>query len=254
MSRFPLLLLVTVFSCGLAAPAPAALTVTLDCVADAFIRASVPEATYGAGGSLNVSGPSATNSGNEVNGEFASFLRFATATAGPLFDADLGTGLWQVTGATLRLTEVAQPGNQRFNIGAGRSLVQWIADDTWLEGTGNASTPAADGITWQTRSPYIVPAATETTGELVNTAANGVRTVDLTLTPRFLADLMAGGDVSFYLSALTGTTGFNFRSRDYLIDPTAQPALLLTASAIPEPGTAGLLMLLAAARGCSRRR
>ena len=57
----------------------------------------------------------------------------------------------------------------------------------------------------------------------------------------FINDITAGGLVSFYLDPTTNSTvGFNFNSRSFGT-ASAQPFLVLTAVAVPEPTTLGLV-------------
>jgi hypothetical protein len=93
-------------------------------------------------------------------------------------------------------------------------------------------------------------------GTYSNAGANGFRTLVLGTPSAFVNDITAGGLVSFYLNPTANSTvGFNFNSRSFGT-ASAQPFLVLTAVAVPEPTTVGLVgfSVLALAASSHRRK
>jgi len=217
------------------------LTVSNSPVADAFVRSADPTHNYGGAGALSVSGLIATNGNGVQQGAFDSFLRFDAAGTVAAFDAQFGTGNWTITNAQLRLTEVGAPNNPIFNRGIGSFSVSWIGNDSWLEGTGNPSTPTTDGIIWNDEPTVLNAGVDVSLGTFVNTGANGALTLSLVTAPSFLADIAAGGTVGLYLTATTDSTvGFTFNSRSF---GTVLQRPYLELTAVPEPTTLGLVGL-----------
>ena len=233
----------------------AQITVSNTPVADAFVRSADPAGNYGGAGALEVSGLIATNASGVQQGQFDSFMRFDVSSEVATFNSNFGTGNWALSSAVLKLTEVGAPGNAVFNRGVGQFQVQWIANDSWLEGTGNPGATTTNGIVWNDEAT-VLAAGQSLLGTYSNAGANGLRTYALGTLSAFVNDITAGGLVSLYLNPTTNSTvGFNFNSRSFGT-ASAQPFLVLTAVAIPEPTTLGLVgfavLALAVAR-CRRK-
>jgi len=105
-----------------------------------------------------------------------------------------------------------------------------MSDDTWIEGTGNPSSPGATGITFanqpssatdQSLGSFAFPGGTSGTNTYVLSASQG-----------FLADLAAGALASLRFNAADTGIAYTFNSRS----GATPPILSLTAEAIPEPG------------------
>ncbi len=189
---------------------------------------------YGGAGAITVSAP------GMPQGEQRSILRFDISTATASFNSTYGVGGWTVTGAQLELTAAA-PNNGIFNANAaGSFLIQWTPNDSWTEGTGNPNTPSGTGVKWTD----IATLATGAESEGTQNYNGALGTVDYTLAPSagLLSDITAGGPVSFILSTTDPAMSGLFDSRSFGT-ASARPALILTASAIPEPGRAALLWL-----------
>ncbi|HEY5915301.1 MAG TPA: hypothetical protein VJA21_32365 [Verrucomicrobiae bacterium] len=206
---------------------------TNDASVNSFVRAAAPGSNYGAAGALSVSGTNAVNAVGVANGAFDTFIRFNTASMLTNFDAAFGTNNWVVAGATLQVTEDAAPNNALFNRGVGGFEIRWIANDTWVEGTGRPSLPTADGITYSDESNLLNPATDATLGVFTNAGASGPLSFALALPVVFVNDVIAGGDVGLFLTALDPGVGFTFHSHKYGIEP-ARPFLEI--SAVPGPG------------------
>ena len=222
--------------------ASAQITLSNAPVADAFVRSADSAGNYGAAGALEVSGLIATNASGVQQGQFDSFMRFDVSSMVATFNVDFGTGNWAISSAALKLTEVGAPANTVFNRGVGQFQVQWIANDSWLEGTGNPGATTTNGIVFNDEgSTTILTDGEALLGTYSNTGANGLRTYALGTPSSFVNDITAGGLVSFYLNPTTNSTvGFNFNSRSFGT-ASAQPFLVLTAVAVPEPTTLGLV-------------
>src|SRR5450756_874828 len=95
---------------------------------------------YGGAGTLAIA-PSSS-----AKGEFDSVIKFNTGTAISQFNTTYGAGNWSLTSLTLMLasntgTQGANPGNAIFNtIHSGNFGIDWIANDSWVEGTGTPGT------------------------------------------------------------------------------------------------------------------
>src|SRR6185312_6755270 len=91
---------------------------------------------FGGAGTLAVAAAATTK------GEFDSVIMFDSSAAVSQFNSTYGVGNWHITGATLSLasnfgTQGATPNNNIFNtINTGSFGVDWLANDSWVEGTG----------------------------------------------------------------------------------------------------------------------
>ncbi|CAN5434753.1 hypothetical protein BH09VER1_BH09VER1_52040 [soil metagenome] len=228
--------------------------------ADAFVAtgaAGNPAGTdltannYGGAGALEISGAGTTK------GEFQTLLKFNLAEAGTLFDAQYGAGNWQITSITLTLAsnfgvQGSQPSNNLFNtINAGGFAIDWLADDSWVEGSGSPGSPGATGVTYRSRST-LVTSGTATLGNYVYTPPgnNVPLTWTLDLPTAFVNDATSASDVSLLLHATDGSTvGYLFNSKTF-----ASNNPVLTVTAVPEPGATALLLAGAAALALTLRR
>ena len=203
-------------------------------VADAFVRSLAPTNNYGAAGALSVSGPIATNAIGQQQGLLDTFMRFDASAAVTNFDSAFGAGQWAVVNATLFLNEQGMPNNTIFNRGVGPFEVQWIADNSWVEGTGTPNNPTTDGITWDDEPSVLNSNLDEYLGTFVNGGTDGVVTLNLGLPSGFVSALSTSGVVSFYMTATTNSTvGFTFHSHNFTTT-SEWPVLVITAVPIPQ--------------------
>ncbi len=221
----------------------AQVTVLTNSVADAFVRSADPTHNYGAAGALSVSGMVATNGSGQQEGQLDSFLRFDASGAVNQFNIAYGVGQWTIAGVTLTLTEQASPAQTIFNRGVGQFQVNWIANNSWTEGTGTPTSPSATGINWDSEPSVLSPGVDQSLGTFVNGGTNGTVTLSLGLNTSFVSDISTGVLVSLYMTAPTNSTiGFTFNSREFGT-ASARPLLSVTAVAVPEPGTAALVLM-----------
>ncbi len=209
-------------------------TVTAVPEADAFVRSADPSANYGGAGAISVSGLAAVNAANQQNGAFDSLVRFPMANIVASLDSILGTHDWLVIGATLKLTEMGAPPSPIFNRGVGTFEIRWIASDSWIEGTGIPIAPATNGVTWNDVPSLLNPALDVSLGQFSNTGTDGPLSFALALEDSFVADIRAGGRVSFYLTAVDPQIGFTADSRSF-VSPSDFPVLEITAAPNPHP-------------------
>jgi hypothetical protein len=210
--------------------------------ADSFLRANDPAHNFGRAGALAVAGPNAVNAAQQPGGAFASLLRFPVGPSLAGFDVAYGAGGWRLTGVVLELNEVAAPRNSLFNRGTGVFEVDWLAGDSWSEGTGSPSAPATDGVGYGDLPGLAGEGRAVRLGQFANAGQDRRLTLALPAAdPAFRADLLGGGSVTLLLVAVDADLGFTLRSRDYGV-AAERPVLRLTADSIPEPGAAWLLI------------
>jgi hypothetical protein len=207
---------------------------------DAFVRAAAPTVNYGAAGALAVSGPDATNDMGVTNGVFDSFIRFNTGAMVTNFNAAFGSTNWVITSATLNVTEVAAPAmNAIFNQGTGWFEVRWIADDNWDEGTGTPMGITTTGITYD-EEPSLLNSNTDMNlGMFTNAGLAAALSFPLALPAAFVTNMQAGGEVGFFLTAISPEIGFTFNSRNF---PTTSAHPFLVVSAAAQPGISGVTL------------
>jgi len=209
--------------------------------ANAFVRASAPTANYGGAGSLSVSGASATNASGVANGAFDTFIRFNNGTMVSNFNAAFGSNNWLISGATLQVTEVGAPNNAIFNHGVGAFQIRWIANDNWTQGSGTPSLPGSSGITYSEESTLLNSATDASLGTFTNSGANSALSFALGLPASFVNNLIAGGEVGLFLTAIDPGIGFTFNSQNFGT-ASARPYLMVSAvsGGIARPGIASL--------------
>jgi hypothetical protein len=200
---------------------------------DAFVRSNAPAANYGGAGAVTVSGSTATNASGTVNGVADTFIRFNTAALVTSLNSVFGPNNWVINGVTLRVVEMAAPGNTVFTRGKGAFEIRWISNDSWTEGTGMPNAPTTDGIAYNDEPLLLTN--TVSLGIFTNAAANATDLFSVTLPPALTSDISAGGDVSLYLTAADTGIGFTFNSQNFT---TANQRPILIISAVAPPGTA----------------
>jgi hypothetical protein len=219
----------------LAPTAAWAVTATIPSAADAFVTSQFPDNNYGGAGAISVS--AAGTSGREL----FTLLRFDLASTLASFDQAFGAGHWTLDGASLQLT-AASPSNQVFNSAeAGQIGADWLADDSWVEGTGSpmVGNTSTVGISLNLL-PALVANGSEGLGLLAfDGSTSDTATYDLVISPGFLADVQAGGLLSILLSPGDAVVSGVFNSRNFAATSN-HPYLILSAVQVPEPATTAL--------------
>ncbi len=241
-----------IFALPMIAGADSSFTIN-NTTADAFLASGPPGSPVGAGlSSLNFGGAGtlAIAPASSPKGEFDSVIQFNSAAAISQFNTTYGTGNWQITGLTLFLasnfaTQGQQPNNGIFNtINAGNFNIQWISDNSWVEGNGGGmGTPGYPGnnLVSFNSIPALLSGAVDSLGTFTYTPpGNGsYLSYSLPLDSGLVTDAAAGGGVSLYFSA-ADQVSYLFNSKEF---GSNHPELTLIATATPEPGTFGLLAL-----------
>jgi hypothetical protein len=215
--------------------------------ADAFLAsgsagnpagANLTANNYGGAGTLAIAPASSTK------GEFDSVIKFNTAGAVSQFNTTYGAGGWTITGLLLSLasntgTNGAIPGNTIFNTVNGGSFgIDWLSNDSWVEGTGNPGTPSATGVNFNSISTLLAGSDSLGTYTYTPPGNNVYANYSLLLDAGLLSDAVAGGDVSLYFYAADNQVSYLFNSRSF---SSGHPELTLTAAPVPEPATISLL-------------
>ncbi len=225
---------------ALVPPLSAQIISTNTSIADAFVRSLDPTNNYGGAGALSVSGPIATNVQGNQEGLLDTFIRFDMSGAVTNLNIAFGAGQWVAVSATMVLFEQGMPNNTIFNQGVGPFEVQWIADNSWQEGTGTPNNPTTDGIVWNDEPSVLNSNLDEYVGTFVNGGTDGVVTLNLALPSGFVSELSTSAVVSFYMTAPTNSpVGFTFHSHNF-VESSEWPFLVITAVPIPQITAFGL--------------
>jgi hypothetical protein len=220
--------------------------------ADAFVAAgpsgNLANNNYGGGGIISVAGL------GSPQGEFQSILKFDLAPTVASFDATYGAGQWSIESVSLQLT-ASTAGNAIFNPpSAGLLKFQWMASDSWVEGTGQPATPSATGITYNSLQTTVSVQDDNLGTFSFDGGTSGNYTFALAAdAPGLNADIRSGGPVSIRIFGGDNSVAGIFNSRSFA---TAANRPTLTIQAVPEPSTMGLvgLGLLAVAQRVWRRK
>lgn len=218
----------------------AQLTFTNTTTDDAFLATGSPDNSLGTNltaDNFGAAGVLAVAAASSPNGEFQSVLKYDVSGATNLFDGVYG-GAWTISGISLQFacnfgTQGAQPDNALFNpVNTGNFVIEWIADDDWVEGTGRPMAPTMDGVTYNSLSNLLeeehVPLCTNT---YVPPGDNVHVTWPLPLDPNLVSNILAGGPVSFRVYAADNQVSYLFNSHNFgngnqpLINITAIPLL-----------------------------
>jgi hypothetical protein len=217
--------IVLVICWGIALAAHGQTTNTVISVADAFLctgssnyenGADLTGLNFGAAGALVVapaSGP---------KGEFQSVLRFDVSSSKAAFDLAYGSNLWTITGISLELTgnfgaAGEQPNNSIFpQVSGGSFVIEWLAEDTWIEGNGTPNLPTTDGVTYNSL-PELLSGNHEILGtnSYVPPGDNVPESYALPLRTNLLSDIRQGGAVSLLFYAADNQIGYLFNSYNY---------------------------------------
>ena len=212
-------------------------------IADAFLSGASPALNFGSAGTLAIAPASS------AKGEFDSVILFNTAGAVSQFNTTYGAGNWTITGLTLSLasnfgTQGAQPNNAIFNtINAGSLGIDWLANDSWVEGTGGGNGapgyPNNNSVSFNSISNLLSPGYDSLGTYTYTPPGNNVyANYSLSLDANLVSNAAAGGAVSLYFYAADNQVSYLFNSREFASN---HPELTVTAAPVPEPATAALL-------------
>ena len=209
-----------------------AATNSINPIADAFVTqgatGSLSVSNFGGGGALLVASPGLPN------GEFQTVMKFDLSGARAAFNAQFGAGLWAVKSVTLQLT--AQPhSNPIYNpVAAGQFSISLMKNNSWVEGTGMASTPTSDGISFSTLISTCINTNADQFLGTFDYDGGSTNTVDatLSLTSGLIDGITAGTNLSLRLYAADAGISFQFNSRS---GSPAATRPLLTITAVPQP-------------------
>jgi hypothetical protein len=216
-------------------------TYTVASFADAFLATGSPtnpEGTnltglnFGGAGALFIAPPTSTN------GEFQTVMQFDLSGATNLFNAAYGTNGWVVSGLSLQLTgNNGKAGEIPLNtifptISGGQFIIEWLSNNSWLEGTGTPITPATNGVTYDSL-PTLLSGAHDIlcTNTYSPPGDNVAVTYALPLDTNIVNEVMQSGDVSFLLYAADDQISYLFNSYNY--GRGNQPLIHVTANATP---------------------
>jgi hypothetical protein len=217
--------------------------------ADAFLASGAPgnpsgtdltTNNYGGAGTLAVSPAGSTK------GEFDSVIMFNTAAAISSFNTTYGIGNWTITGLTLSLasntgTQGAVPGNTIFNtVSAGAFEINWLSNDSWVEGGGNPASPSPTGVNFNSIPSLLAGSDALGAFSYAPPGNNVYANYTLPLDGNLVSDAAAGGNVSLYLYATNGAVGYLFNSRTFA---SGHPELTINVTPAPEPATISLMAL-----------
>jgi hypothetical protein len=220
--------------------------------ADAFLAAGSPSNPHGSdltGLNFGGAGTLAIAPASSPDGAFDSVIRFNTAAAVNQFNATYGTGNWQITGVTLSLAsnfgvQGAAPNNNIFNtINAGTFGINWLANDSWVEGAGSGNGepgyPTTSEVSFNSISSLLAPGSSSL-GTFAYTPPGNNVYVNYSLPSNSSLDANAasGGDVNLYFYAADNQVSYLFNSRSYSQN---HPELTLTVEAVPEPAISGMV-------------
>jgi hypothetical protein len=171
---------------------------------------------YGGAGTLVVAPASSSN------GVFLSVLKFNLSNGVALFNSTYGSNQWTIASVTLDLTSNfgaagADPDNPLFGlVSGGQFVIEWLADDDWVEGTGTPKAPTTDGVTYDSLPTLLAePSELLCTNTYVPPGKNVHVFWPLPLTSNLVANLAAGGQVSFLFYAADNQINYLFNSHEF---------------------------------------
>lgn len=234
--RFRILFSFVVIAVRLSTASVSAASISTVPIADAFVATgptgNLSNNNYGGGGALGLAAPGLTN------GEFQAVIKFDLSGVTSSLNAQFGMGQWSVQSVSLQLTSSPHNNVIYNDIVSGLFAVSLMQNTSWVEGSGNASNPATNGITYNTlQSTFISNAADQALGVLsFPGGSSGANLYSLTLSSGLDADILSGGLVSLRLYAADNQVSYLFSSR--AMPALSQPQLIVTA--VPEPASLAL--------------
>src|SRR5208282_3834273 len=138
-----------------------------------------------------------------------------------------------------------QPNNAIFNtINAGSFGIDWLANDSWVEGTGGGNGAANGAVSFNSIASLLSPGYDSLGTYTYAPPGNNIyANYSLPLDANLVSGAATGGDVSLYFYAADNQVSYLFNSKEFASN---HPELTITAVHVPEPTT---LTLVAASLG-----
>lgn len=182
-----------------------------------------------------------------AKGEFQTLLRFNLAASLATFNAAYGSNHWVVSRVLLVLTSNygtagVAPNNPLFNvISGGQFVIEWLADDEWLPGTGTPNLPTSDGVCYDSLPGLLAQNHLPLGTNDYSPPGDNVPVFwPLPLAAPLIAALAGGSDLNLRCYAADQQVGYLFNSPKYgrgnepRIQLVAAPVLqIMTAAFIP---------------------
>jgi PEP-CTERM motif-containing protein len=207
-------------------------------ISDSFVATgadgSLRNNNYGGGGALAIA------AAGLPNGEFQSVIKFDLAGARNFFDAQYGLGAWTIQSVSLQLSSSPHNNIIYNDVAPGAFGISLMSNSSWIEGTGNASSPATNGITFNSLQNSFISPSDQSLG-IFNFpgGTSGANIYSLGLTSGLASDILGGADASLRLFAADSSVSYLFSSR--AMSAALQPQLIITA--VPEPGSLAVFTL-----------
>ena len=221
-------------------------------VADAFLCTGSPNYEEGAdlsGLNFGGAGTLAIAPASAAKGEFQSILQFNLADAVAQFNTTYGSNNWLVSAMSLDLASDygvggVQPNNPIFNaVSGGQFVIEWLAADDWVEGTGTPNLPTTDGVCFNSLPELLAqPRGALCTNTYVPPGNNIHVIWPLPLAANLISNLVSGSEVTFRFYAADNQIGYLFNSQSYgrgnqpMIHVVARPLLTIIAGALTNGG------------------
>src|SRR6266705_3536067 len=215
-----------------------AATFSTGATADAFVAfgpsGNLANNNYGGGNAL------ALAAGGLTNGEFQSVIKFDLSGALSAFNAQYGPGNWSIQSVSLQLTSSGHSNPIYNDIVPGQFGISLMQNNSWLEGTGNASNPANNGITFNSLQNVFINNSTD---QALGTfsfpgGSSGANSYSLNLSSGLTGDILVGSNLSLRLFAADSQVSYLFSARTATF-ASSGPQLLITV--VFEPGGLKLL-------------
>jgi hypothetical protein len=200
--------------------------------ADAFVAfgpsGNLAGNNYGGGNAL------ALAAGGLTNGEFQSVINFDLSGALANFNAQYGPGNWSIQSVSLQLTSSGHSNPIYNDIVPGLFGISLLQNNSWLEGTGNASNPANNGITFNSLQNVFINNSTDQALGTFNFpgGSSGANSYSLNPSSGLLADILNGSNLSLRLFAADNQISYLFSART-ATPASSGPQLIITV--VPEP-------------------
>jgi len=235
ISRPPIFPIIATFISGLL-PTGFAASYSATAISDAFVATgptgNLSNNNYGGGGALAVAASGLSN------GEFQSVIKFDLSGARTSLDSQFGAGGWSIQSVSLQLSSSPHSNAIYNDVAAGSFSVSLMQNNSWVEGTGNASNPSATGITFNTlQSTFVNNAVDQALGTFsFDGGTSGVNGYSLELSSGLSADILGGANAGLRLFAADDQVSYLFSSR-----ASTSPQLIILA--VPEPTVLSLVGL-----------